>query len=194
MYRSKVFAAFAIALFAAGALVAQTGARTDYQLVVPCPHPVTITRTAPSSPPTPPTPDPATFTGVLGTAVAGSVWNQTAADKGFGHTFYFPKPGKECCLMTRATLTVTIKALQTGPPKSASSANDWVQLVSNGASVPGFAQQPFIGGVTVVGQTATATFTNIPQNLLNTGMLSFYVQDDSAVVSAQLKLEGCCLQ
>lgn len=175
----------------AGPLMAQEAAvRGIPQPQVPCPHPITQTIKAP--PPSPPTLDPADFNGALGTAVAGSVWNQTAPDKGFGHTFHFPFPGKECCLMTKGTLIVTVKALVSGPAGSSTTANDWVQLVQNGASVPGSGQQPFASGATL-GQQAVVTI-NVPANILATGRVSFYVQDDSAVVSAELRLTGCCLK
>jgi len=155
---------------------------------VPCPHPITRTLTAP--PPSPPTLNPTDFSGALGTAVQGSTWNQTNPDHGFGHSFKLPEAGK-CCVWTRATLIVKVKALVPGPAGSPSSSNDWVQLVKNGASVPGTGQQPFIAGATL-GQTATVTIA-VPQNILNSGVVSFYVQDDSAVTGAELRLEGCCI-
>lgn len=202
MSRNRVIAILAATFLVAGAVSAQTAQAPGRGIVdaeaaapagpkVPCPRPIAITLKAPPS--VAPALDPADFTGSLGTAVAGSVWNQTTADKGFGYSFHFPFPGKECCLMTRAKLIVHVKALQAGGAGSASSANDWVQIVKNGASVPGFAQQPFAAGATL-NQTATVTFNNIPANLLSNGVLSFYVQDDTAVVSAELRLEGCCLR
>lgn len=152
---------------------------------VPCPHPITITINAGSAPPTP---DPADF--AAGSNVAGSVWNQTATDKHFGHTFHFPAPGKECCIMTSGTLRVTVKALQGGPKGSPTSANDSVNVMSSGV---GFGQQsPWLNGV-VTGATTTLTFP-IPANILAKGQFSLYVQDDTAVVSAQLVLTGCCLK
>src|SRR5882724_673667 len=110
---------------------------------VACPHPVSVTLSAP--PPSPPTPDSHDFSGTLAAAVLNSVGNQTAINKSFGHTFHFPAPdpGKECCLMTKGTLTVTVKCLQGGSKGSSTSANDWVELILNGAAVPGQAQQPF---------------------------------------------------
>jgi hypothetical protein len=158
---------------------------------VSCPKPITQTVTAP--PPSSPTLSATDFSGTLGNAVAGSTWNQTKADKGFGHSFTVPSPGKECCIWTRATLIVKVKALQAGTAgMTGASVNDWVQLVKNGASVAGTGQQPFSGGATV-GQTATVTI-NVPQNVLNSGVISFYVQDDTAVQSAELRLEGCCIR
>jgi len=158
---------------------------------VSCPRPISQTLTA--GPPTAPTLNPADFSGALGNAVAGSTWNQTNADKGFGHSFTLPSPGKECCIWTRATLIVKVKALQAGPAgTNGVSVNDWVQLVKNGASVAGSGQQPFVGGATV-GQTATVTIA-VPQSVLNSGVVSLYVQDDTAVQSVELRLEGCCLR
>lgn len=191
MNRRKSLVLILIALFTAGALVAQQE-RVPGQAVpapvypgVPCPYPFSRTLTAP--PPSPPVQDPIDVPpgGSLANAVAGSVWNQTARDKGFVHSFRFPGE-KDCCVVTKATLTVNVKSL-------GGSDNDWVQLIDHGVSVPGFAQQPWVKGATT-GQTATVTFTNIPQNLLSDGLLSFYVQDDTAVTSAELRIEGCCIR
>src|SRR5205807_10464996 len=51
------------------------------------------------------------------------------------YTFTFPVCPKECCLWTTAYLQVTFKALQGGPPGSATSANDYVSIWVNGAAV-----------------------------------------------------------
>jgi hypothetical protein len=152
---------------------------------VACPHPVTITISAGSAAPTP---DLSQFP--AGTSVAGSVWNQTMANKHFGHTFHFPAPPKECCVMTSGTLRVTLKALQTGSKGSSSSANDGVNIFSGGVSVMG--QTPWPNGA-VAGATTTLSFT-IPASVLATGEVNLYVQDDEAVVSATLVLTGCCLK
>ena len=190
MNRSNFVAAIAVLLFAVSPLMAQAGRPPASRPPVLCPFPITRTLTAP--PPAQPTPNPVDFTGTLATAVAGSVWNQTAANHGFGHSFAIPNLSKECCVWTKATLIVKVKALQKGSAGSATSANDWVQLVHLGASVPGTGQQPFAGGATV-SQTQTVT-VNVPQNILNSGIVSFYVQDDTAVLSAELRLEGCCIR
>jgi len=157
--------------------------------VVACPHPITKTLTAP--PPSPPSLNPADFSGTLGNAVKGSIWNQTKPDHGFGHSFKLPEAGK-CCVWTKATLIVKVKALVGGGVGSSTSVNDWVQLVKNGASVPGTGQQPFAPGPVTAGATASVTIA-VPQNILSSGVVSFYVQDDSAVLGAELRLEGCCI-
>ncbi|HEV2719250.1 MAG TPA: hypothetical protein VG323_04460 [Thermoanaerobaculia bacterium] len=191
MNTSKWLAMFVIFLVIVSTAVAQEERRI-LATPLPCPHPIALTITAP--PPSPPTLDPHDFLGTLGTAVAGSVWNQTQPNKGFGHSFHFPAPlpGKDCCLMTKGTLIVTVKALQGGPKGSSTSANDFVEVVQAGHSVPGLAQQPFPNGATT-GQIATVTI-QIPQNILSTGVVSFYVEDDCAVLKAELRLEGCCLK
>src|ERR1051325_908587 len=186
--RKIVVVSIFIMLFA-GLLFAQRP--TDAAATVPCPHPITQTLTAP--PPSPPTLG-SDFSGQLGTAVAGSTWNQTNADHGFGHTFTLPPVGRECCIWTKGTLIVTVKALVAGPKGSSTSANDWVELVQNGAYVQGTGQQPFGGsnGATA-GQTTSVTIP-VPQSVLSSGFVSFHVQDDSAVLSATLRLEGCCIR
>jgi hypothetical protein len=190
MNRSNFVAAIAVLLFAASPLMAQPERYTEPRPPVLCPFPITRTLTAP--PPSLPTPNPIDFTGTLSTAVAGSVWNQTAVNHGFGHSFAIPDLSKECCVWTKAILIVKVKALQAGSAGSATSSNDWLQLIYHGASVPGTGQQPFAGGATF-GQTQLVT-VNIPQNILSSGIVSFHVQDDTAVLSAELRLEGCCIR
>jgi hypothetical protein len=121
---------------------------------------------------------------------AGSVWNQTAVNKGFAHTFHF-KPEGECCVWTTGTLTMEVKALQGGPGGSPTSANDGVTVFSNKVIVPPQVS-PWSAGV-ATGATKTLTF-NIPAAALALGKVSFYVEDDTAVVWAHLHLEGCCIR
>jgi hypothetical protein len=173
-----------ITLLTAASLRAQ-GPRggSDY---LPCPHPITLTIEGNKNPPAP---DPNDF-GSLYPKVQGSQWNQTAIDKAFGTTFHFPAPGKECCIMTSATLTVTIKALQGGAFNTASSGNDGVNIISHGQSVLGVT--PWPTGATT-GQTKTLTI-NVPPSVLANGEFSLYVQDDTAVINTVLRLQGCCLR
>jgi len=180
-----------IALTAAGPLAAQVqavaerGTGPDKSPVL-CPHPISTTIVRNQQPPAP---DPADFGPQASPLVAGSVWNQTVADKQFGASFKLPK--KECCVWTQGTLIVTLKALQPGPFKSASSGNDGVNIFSNGASV--LAVTPWPNGVTTAGQTTTLTI-QIPANVLANNQFGLYVQDDTAVVSAELRLVGCCIR
>jgi hypothetical protein len=181
--KQSIVTSFAIAaLLVAGSGLAQVE-RIAPGPQVPCPYPISqiIKGNA-----TPPSADPSDLP--PGTNVAGSAWNQTAVNQHFGHTFRFPT--KDCCAYTRGTLIVTVKALQGGPRGSATSANDSVYVFSGPTRVG--EQQPWLSGVTT-GATTTLTF-NIPQNILNNGHLTLYVQDDTAVVSADLRLEGCCIR
>lgn len=179
-----------IALVARG-LHAQQQRKPGYVPPVLCPRPVSFTIAA--GPTAPPTPDPSDFSGTLANAVATSSWNQAYVNRGFGHSFTLPPAGRDCCIWTRATLIVKVKALQAGAAGTdGESVNDRVQLVKNGASVTGTAQQPFAGGATV-GQLATVTIA-VPQSVLDSGVISVYVQDDTAVLSAELQLVGCCLR
>jgi hypothetical protein len=162
--------------------------------LVPCLHPVTLTLNAPGTPPTPPTPDPLDFAPTLTAAVAGSQWNQTAINKSFGHTFHFKN--EECCIMTTGTLQVKVKCLQTGNGNSSTSGNDDIELVqSPGVPVAGFSRRvwPQPAGC-VAGAVTTVTFNNIPAAVLSTGRVSFFVEDDTAVINATLTLHGCCLR
>ena len=126
---------------------------------VPCPRPVSQVIQGASSAPTPDASDLPP-----NTALTGYAWNQTARDKVFAHTFHFAK--EVCCLMTRGTLVVTVKALDSGPAGSATSAN---------------------------GATKVLTFT-VPASALSLGRVSLLAQDDTAIVSADLRLEGCCIR
>lgn len=153
----------------------------------PCPHPYSQTLngggTGASSPVL------TEFPANVQPNLAGSVWNQTAVDKFFGHTFRF-KPRGECCAFTGGTLQVTIKALRNGTAGGSSSNNDAVNVYANGTRIGLF--QPWLNGVSA-GAQATGTFPLQASDLAN-GMISFFVQDDTAVVSAQLVLDECCLR
>jgi hypothetical protein len=178
---------FIVTMFFTGILAAVSLAAQEARFVdmAACPHPYSTTIKGNSHPPAP---DLADFPPNFG--VTGSVWNQTAVDKHFGHTFHFPAPPKECCLMTYGQLVITIKALQGGAFNTASSGNDGINLFSAGVQ---FANQAAWPSGATTGQTRTVTF-NIPANILAKGEFSLYVQDDTAVVSADLTLRGCCLK
>jgi len=121
-------------------------------------------------------------------------FNQTVPDQLFAYTFHWTNSGKECCrCIDGATLTVKLKALQTGGVGSPSSGNDYIVVVSslapNNHVVESRSAWP--NGATA-GQIETLTF-QIPCKYLANGHLSFYVEDDTAVLSATLLLTRCCL-
>jgi len=177
----------AVMFTAFAATLAAQEKRVDGEVL--CPMPIHITIKGESHPPTP---DPKDFGPKLAPLVAGSQWNQTAVNKAFGTTFHFPPHEKPCCAWTRGTLVVTVKALQGGPKDSSTSGNDDLEIFSGGSAVPGFSQRIWPTGATT-GQTRTITL-NIPPNILAKGEFSLYVEDDTAVISADLTLEGCCLR
>jgi len=126
---------------------------------------------------------------------ATNKFNQTAIDQWFAYTFHFPVSEKECCrCVDGAKLTITFKALQTGGPDGASG-NDIVYLLSSLAPGPShkvLSQFIWPGQHATAGQTETLTF-QIPCKYLTNGHFSIFVEDDTAVTSAQLTLSRCCL-
>ena len=183
--------AVVVSMFAAVVAVAQSSSRAAEETyspraVVMCPHPIVRDIKGEA---TPPTQDPTDLPANLIPLTAGSVWNQTAVNKGFADTFHFPLDEK-CCVWTKGVLTIEIKALQSGP-STATSVNDGVNVYSNKLVVP----PPVTPWTTSVlaGQTKTLTF-NLPASALALGKISFYVEDDTAVVWAHLHLEGCCVR
>jgi len=118
------------------------------------------------------------------------VWNQMASNQAFGHTFLFPAPPTQCCLMTSGKLVVTLKSLLGGNPSQSNSGNDGIAIYSGPAAV---VNQLIWSNGSNPGDTTTLTFT-IPAAVLATGHFSLYVQDDTAVVSAHLSMVACCLQ
>jgi hypothetical protein len=149
---------------------------------IPCPFPVV--QHFPSGPAA--TPVLSEFPVALRPLVTGSVWNQTAINKAFGHTFRFTAP-KDCCAITGGVLTIHIKALQGGP--GATSANDGMHVYVGGVSI--YSQALWSSSV----HTGDTTTLNIPitANHLTSGLVSFYIEDDTAAVSADLEIDSCCV-
>jgi hypothetical protein len=176
---------FATAIFilsVAGSLIAQD---TRIPLETRCPFPTTLTIAGG----TVAAPVIAEFPANTQAAIVGSAWNQAAANKAFGHTFRFPVRPRECCVITKGTLVVNVRALQDATSGGADAGNDGANLYSGGALVTG---QTIWTPPVNAGQTKSLTF-NLTAGALATGLLSIYVQDDTAVVSAQLVVEYCCL-
>ncbi len=194
MKRLLIVTALLSSLLASGSSVAQQEERHEGH-AQPCPHPTKLVLHAAN----PVTYDPSDFIPsqiALLTSSQPLTINQTQINKAFAYTFKLPGSPKECCLWKEGSLTVTIKALQAGPPGSATSANDSVSVVSSASTASnklavGWSPSPFAAGATL-GEIKTHTFV-IPAYVLDTGHVSFIMQDDSALVSAVLTVEGCCL-
>ena len=184
--------AVSIMALGAGPTIAQEGR-------VLCPNPlapVTMTRGGATAA----TPD---VTDFPSGSLTGMMYNQTSYDQDFRDTIRFRKPStKLCCQFNTlprtgfyGKLTVKYKALDGGPQGSSSSYNDGGGLVYLGHSVPG--QSGFIypqGASVATGQIAVHTYY-LTAAIVQSGAVSFAVQDDSAVVSATLEVPGgCCLQ
>lgn len=128
------------------------------------------------------------FPAAIGPLVTGSVWNQGVANKHFGQTFRFPS-SKDCCVMTSATLTIHLKALQSGPSLS-TSVNDGLTVYAN----HGVINSQALWTPAVHANDTKTVVIPITANNLTGGMVSFYVEDDTAVVSAELDVTGCCIR
>jgi hypothetical protein len=184
--------AVSIMALSPGATIAQDGK-------VLCPNPlppVTMTRGGTTAA----TPDIADFpTGLL----TGMTYNQTSNNQIFRGTIHFRKPStKLCCQFNTlprsgfyGKLTVRYKALEGGPKGSSTSYNDSGGLVYLGHSVPGQVGWIYPQGPSVTtGQIAVHTYY-LSAAIVQSGEVSFAVQDDTAVVSATLEVPGgCCLQ
>jgi len=197
----KTLARATIAMFAALSVMVlapdPTSAQGDR---VPCPSPlapVSITRGGTTTA----TPSAADF--APGTQLTGMTYNQTSNNRPFRDTIVFRKPStKLCCQLNTlprngfyGTLTVTYKALDPGPPGSSTSFNDSGGLVYLGASVPGQSGFIFPQSSSVANNQLSVHTYYLSAAIVQSGKVSFSVQDDSAVVSAKLEVPGgCCLQ
>ena len=173
-------------LVAAHCGFAQEEHRTDLGRSTPCPYPAKLIINGHN----PVTVIPAEFPPAIGVAVAGSMFSQTQINKTFGYTFTFPVYPKECCLWTTGYLRVTFKALRGGSGDSSTSANDQAAIYVNGAAV--VSSQSIWDGVVATNAVKTTTLV-VPGSSLTHGHVSLTVKNRTAVLSAQLTLEGCCL-
>ena len=123
----------------------------------------------------------------------------TQANKGYAHTFVWV-PNIACCQVTTAILTVKMKSIEGGSSATGADAgNDIIALVGNGGVAimpyhePVYGPKfPFPAGTQV---TKTWNIQGAALAKLNTAhTLSFYVQDDTTIISATLVLSGCCLK
>jgi len=187
---NKRFAIGVILIISAAAAAFAQEARIDPEYNR-CPRPFSTVIVGENSPPAP---NAAAFSaiGINPTTVSGSQWNQTQVNKAFGTTFHFPAPGKDCCLMTYGVLIVKLKALQGGGTGSSSSWNDDI-VVFSGTHKDGNQR---IWSQTAPVHTGDMTQLQFPLSAqtLQSGVVSLYVEDDTAVVSAHLELRGCCIK
>ena len=122
----------------------------------------------------------------------------TAINTWSGYSFDFRKvlPGP-CCQVTSAKLTVVFKALQGGACGSSTSANDGWGIVHAGGQGVTAGVAPPAGTIfpcpVTTGQTVTKVVTVTNQQVLNSGFLSIFAQDDTEIVSASLVITGCCV-
>jgi hypothetical protein len=155
-----------------------------------CPHPITVTLTA-TNPPN------VVASNFSAGELAGQVGlNDSGTNTHFLSTFQW-KRDQRCCQITRALLTVVIKANQGGSSLTSSDAgNDGISIIQAGNSIQGEpiynnTTFPFNAGLIV---TKSLTLNAAALSYLNnSGFVNLYVQDDSGVQSATLQLWGCCL-
>lgn len=156
-----------------------------------CPAPINLTLTAAT---------PNVFKGDFTAAQLSNYQtnlNYSGTDKQYLHTFEWKRKHR-CCQITKAVLTVRMKALLPGQSNSSSDAgNDGIALMHLGASVPPYSERVYSSWPFPAGQLATKTWHLTGAALANINAhsrLSFAVQDDTMVQSATLQLTGCCLK
>jgi hypothetical protein len=204
--RGALLAMAAASLFAGGAAQAQDATAAEARVApaaggqgMACPHPVNITVSRNSGAASPDVSMfPAAYqSGGLNGGLAGSVFNQTAINKWFGHTFKIPQSKQLCCQYREARLVVTYKSL--GNASNDGSRVYWGpgganHIVAQGMDAAGHIWAPSAGAPAgnVAGQTVTHTFV-IPANVVATGSFSLWAQDDTAVTSVRMTVTGCCV-
>jgi len=123
--------------------------------------------------------------------------NSTQINKGYAHTFEW-KPEHRCCQIVSAKLTVKMKSLSRGRSLTSSDAgNDTITIMTEGFALPGHSAKIYSNHSFSTGNPASKTWslTGSKLNTLNSlHRLSFFVQDDTAVLSATLQLKICCLK
>jgi hypothetical protein len=155
-----------------------------------CPHPIALTLTATS-----PNVVASDFSAAQ-LALPRAWLNDTAPNKAFLYSFQWRRE-ERCCQITKAVLTVKMRANQGGQSATSSDAgNDGIAIMHAGSSVYSEAVYSSIPKPFTAGQAVTKQWTLNPAvlNILNGfGGFGLYVQDDTRVESATLQLWGCCL-
>jgi hypothetical protein len=176
---------FSATMLTSGGVLGQTGAQQ-------CPNPRRINLTQSSGAATPVMAD---FPKGLCPGGIEPNFGGTKVDRCFIHTFSFPPPSELCCQCVEGkgnTLTLKLRVLLGGPAGSSTAANDQFAIYSNGSFVTG-TNQPLYSGSVTTGQVVTKTIA-LKCSWLNNNRLSFLTQDDTAVLSATLNLNTCCVK
>lgn len=121
--------------------------------------------------------------------------NDSGTNKMFRYTLQWRSENR-CCQITKAVLTVRMRANQSGSPGGADASNDGITVMYNTNVVAGH-NSPVYGSTSFpINTPAVKTWTLNAAALINinaSNRLSFAVQDDTRVISANLQLWGCCL-
>ncbi|MDO8802620.1 hypothetical protein [Phenylobacterium sp.] len=129
-------------------------------------------------------------------AIARAGLNDAAPNKFFLHTFQWKPP--QCCQILGATLTITLRANQAGTSAAGSDAgNDSMGVMSNGVAFPGLNGAVYTAFPVAINQPTTRVYVMSAAALaaMNAdNRLSFYVQDDTRVLSAKLQINRCCVK
>lgn len=190
----------AVILLAASPVFAQTQERTvageAEAVALPvnaCPAPLNLTLNANT---------PNVFTGDFAAGQLSSyqtALNYPGADKHYLHTFQW-KNEHRCCQITRAVLTVKMRANQDGSVNGSNAGNDNIVVMHLGAAVLPYSERiythPPVNFPFPKGQTASKTWNLTGSALANinaNSRASFDAEDDTGVISATLQLSGCCL-
>jgi hypothetical protein len=188
-----------VASFTPPAVLAQTQERKVAPphevpvLISGCPSPVTnLTLTA-----TTPNVFNADFPQTLFNGQQFAWLNHPGINKPFLYTFQW-KREERCCQISKAILTVKMKANEEGTPGGFNASNDGIAIMHLGSSVLPFSQVVYTPPPTSfpAGHPSVKQWTLTGAALANLNSyrrLSMYVQDDTRVESATLQLWGCCL-
>lgn len=202
MRRETIIRYLASSLLVAGFTLPSVPAQTQERKVAPphevpvvisgCPSPITnLTLTAT-------TPNVFNADFMPGQLSAPRAWlNDPATNKHFLYTFQWKKE-ERCCQISKAILTVKMKANQSGAPGNSDASNDGISIMHLGSVVPTFSQAVYVPPPTLfpTGHPSVKQWTLTGAALANLNAnrrLSLDVQDDTKVESVTLQLWGCCL-
>jgi hypothetical protein len=164
---------------------------TGPQPSVPCPQPVHVHLSFPpsgASLPIAATPDRRDFPKDLKCSAGyDDTFGGKTANRCFRHTFTW-KHETKCCQNISGTLTIKYQANEAGGAK-----NDQVAIYSNGSAM-GAGQDIYPqNSDPVIGVPVSKTIP-LTAAMLTNNRLSFLVQDDTTVLSAEIDIDVCCVR